>query len=206
MLAPMKTPIESTAFSSTITPSTTSERAPMKQLSSMMVGFACSGSSTPPMPTPPDRCTFLPIWAQLPDRRPGVDHRAFVDVGADVHVGGHQHDVLRDVGAAAGDCGRARRGSRRPRNPRRVSRRTWSAPCRSTASMPPGITRLSCSRNESSTAFLSHWCVCHLPSIFSATRSSPRSSRAIAASTASRDSRRRRGRGQVRRVSPTRLR
>jgi len=38
----------------------------MKQLSSMMVGPACIGSSTPPMPTPPDRWTFLPIWAQEP--------------------------------------------------------------------------------------------------------------------------------------------
>ena len=38
----------------------------MKQLSSMIVGFACSGSSTPPMPTPPDRCTFLPICAHEP--------------------------------------------------------------------------------------------------------------------------------------------
>ena len=38
----------------------------MKQSSSMMVGLACSGSSTPPMPTPPDRCTFLPICAQDP--------------------------------------------------------------------------------------------------------------------------------------------
>ncbi|KAG0736464.1 hypothetical protein G6F24_018336 [Rhizopus arrhizus] len=56
----------STEFSSTPTPSTTSERAPMKQLSSMMVGLACSGSSTPPMPTPPDRWTFLPIWAHEP--------------------------------------------------------------------------------------------------------------------------------------------
>ena len=62
----MYTPIEITEFSSTITPSTISERAPMKQLSSMMVGLACSGSSTPPMPTPPDRWTFLPIWAQEP--------------------------------------------------------------------------------------------------------------------------------------------
>ena len=35
------------------------------QLSSMMVGLACSGSSTPPMPTPPDRCV-LPICAQEP--------------------------------------------------------------------------------------------------------------------------------------------
>src|SRR3546814_14111986 len=39
----------STEFPSTTTPSTTSERAPMKQLSSMMVGLACSGSSTPPI-------------------------------------------------------------------------------------------------------------------------------------------------------------
>ena len=39
---------------------------PMKQLSSMMTGAACTGSSTPPMPTPPDRWTCLPIWAQEP--------------------------------------------------------------------------------------------------------------------------------------------
>ena len=51
----MKTPIEITAPSPTITPSATSERAPMKQSSSMMVGLACSGSSTPPMPAPPER-------------------------------------------------------------------------------------------------------------------------------------------------------
>ena len=63
---PMNTPMEMTEPSPTITPSTTSERAPMKQLSSMMVGPACIGSSTPPMPTPPERCTFLPIWAQEP--------------------------------------------------------------------------------------------------------------------------------------------
>ena len=62
----MNTPIEITEFASTITPSTISERAPMKQLSSMIVGLACSGSSTPPMPTPPDRWTFLPICAHEP--------------------------------------------------------------------------------------------------------------------------------------------
>ena len=38
----------------------------MKQLSSMIVGFAWSGSSTPPMPTPPDRWTLRPICAQEP--------------------------------------------------------------------------------------------------------------------------------------------
>ena len=51
----MNTPIEITQPSSTITPSTTSERAPIKQLSPIIVGFACNGSNTPPMPTPPDK-------------------------------------------------------------------------------------------------------------------------------------------------------
>ena len=32
----------------------------------VVVGLAWIGSSTPPMPTPPERCTFLPICAQLP--------------------------------------------------------------------------------------------------------------------------------------------
>ena len=47
-------------------PSTIMQRDPMKQSSSMTTGAACGGSSTPPIPTPPDRCTFLPIWAQEP--------------------------------------------------------------------------------------------------------------------------------------------
>ena len=62
----MNTPIESTAPVPTITPSATSLRAPMKQLSSITTGPACSGSSTPPMPVPPEICTFLPICAQEP--------------------------------------------------------------------------------------------------------------------------------------------
>ena len=32
----------------------------------MITGLACSGSSTPPIPTPPDRWQFSPICAQLP--------------------------------------------------------------------------------------------------------------------------------------------
>jgi hypothetical protein len=36
------------------------------------------------------------------DGGPGVDHRAFVHVGADVHVRRHQHGVLRDERTAAG--------------------------------------------------------------------------------------------------------
>src|SRR3546814_18277448 len=62
----MNTPMDSTEPLPTRTPSTTSDRAPIKQSYSIMTGSACKGSSTPPMPTPPDKCTFLPIWAQLP--------------------------------------------------------------------------------------------------------------------------------------------
>src|SRR6478735_4347897 len=62
----MKTPMESTEPVRTTTPSATSERAPMKQLSSMITGPACSGSSTPPMPAPPEMWQFLPICAQEP--------------------------------------------------------------------------------------------------------------------------------------------
>ena len=47
-------------------PSTTIEREPMNASSSMTTGTAFAGSSTPPMPTPPDRWTFLPICAQEP--------------------------------------------------------------------------------------------------------------------------------------------
>ncbi len=47
-------------------PSTTIEREPRKQWSSTMTGVACTGSSTPPMPTPPERWTWQPIWAQEP--------------------------------------------------------------------------------------------------------------------------------------------
>src|SRR5271166_2313144 len=52
---------------------------------------------------------------------------------------------------------------------------------------PPAIMLMSCKRNESSTAFLSHWFTCQLPFVSrSATRASPRSSKASAASTAPR--------------------
>ncbi len=32
----------------------------------MMTGAACGGSSTPPIPTPPERWTLAPIWAHDP--------------------------------------------------------------------------------------------------------------------------------------------
>src|SRR5260364_345375 len=60
------TPVESTEFSPTITPSRTVEPAPIKQLSSIMTGLACTGSSTPPITALLERCTLLPICAHEP--------------------------------------------------------------------------------------------------------------------------------------------
>ena len=48
----MYMPILSTDPSPTITPSTTSDIAPKKTLSSIIVGRACAGSNTPPTPEP----------------------------------------------------------------------------------------------------------------------------------------------------------
>ena len=42
------------------------EKYQTKAPSSTITGAACKGSNTPPTPTPPLRCTCLPIWAQLP--------------------------------------------------------------------------------------------------------------------------------------------
>ncbi len=55
-----------TASSSTRTPSTRMQRLPMNAPSSMMFGRAPGGSSTPPMPTPPARCTLAPTCAHEP--------------------------------------------------------------------------------------------------------------------------------------------
>ena len=51
----------STASLPTRTPSTKIQRDPMKAPSSTITGAACKGSNTPPTPTPPLRCTCLPI-------------------------------------------------------------------------------------------------------------------------------------------------
>ena len=55
-----------TAPSPTTTPSTTTARDPMNAPSSTMTGRAWGGSSTPPIPTPPERCTSAPICAHEP--------------------------------------------------------------------------------------------------------------------------------------------
>src|SRR4029453_4556494 len=58
----------------------------------------------------------------------------------------------------------------------------WAPPA------PPEMASIEFSRNDSSTAFFSHWLTRHSPAAFSARRASPRSRAAIAESTASRTS------------------
>ena len=59
-------PAPSTAPSPTRAPSVIMQRLPIRHSSPMMTGAACGGSSTPPMPTPPERWTLAPIWAHDP--------------------------------------------------------------------------------------------------------------------------------------------
>ena len=130
----MNTPMEITEPSPTITPSTTSERAPMKQLSSMMVGL---GLQRLEHAADADAARQMHVLADLrarADRGPGVHHRAAVDIGADVHVGRHQHDVGRDVGAAARDGGRHHaHAAGAELRPSSLVGDTSAAPCRSSA-------------------------------------------------------------------------
>ncbi len=58
--APSTTPVPTRA------PAATMQRDPIKVSSPTTIGTAPGGSSTPPMPTPPERWTFAPICAHEP--------------------------------------------------------------------------------------------------------------------------------------------
>ena len=134
----------------------------MKQSSSMITGSACSGSSTPPMPAPPEMCTFLPIWAQLPTVAQVSTMVPLLDIGAEIDEAGHQHDVRRDVGGVPHDAARHRAKAR--------ARELVGAPAGELGGhlVPPaGAARPALDRapagrrrNDSSTAFFSHWWTC----------------------------------------------
>ena len=162
--------------SSTTTPSATSERAPMKQLSSMITGPAWSGSSTPPIPAPPEM-DVAPDLRAAADRRPGVDHRPFADVRAEIDEARHQDRAGAMIAPRRTIApGTARHSPcEAPPDP---SRGTWTAPVPPWCAARPAGNRFHGVQAEavSSTAFLSHWLTRHSPSTFSATRSSPRSS------------------------------
>ena len=182
----MNTPIDSTEPSSTTTPSTTSERAPMKQWSSMIVGLAWSGSSTPPMPVPAEMWQLRPTWAQLP-----IEAQVSTIVPSPTKA-----PMLTKLGISTTPLPiKAPRRTMAPGTARNsaCAKRAASQPANLGGTLshhiappgPPGIASIGLSRKESRTAFLSHWLTCQ-PSPFSATRASPASRRRIASSTASR--------------------
>ena len=178
----MKTPIDSTEPSPTTTPSTTSERAPMKQLSSMMVGF---GLQRLEHAADADAAREVAVLADLragADRRPGVDHRALVDIGAEIDEGRHQHDARRDIGRVADDAVRHGAEAGLPRTPAAPQPSNFDGTLshQDGSPGPPLITAIGLSRNESSTAFLSHWLTVQPSAPFSATRTLPWSSSASA--------------------------
>ena len=159
----------------------------MKQSSSMITGSACSGSSTPPMPTPPERWHVLADLRAGADRGPGVDHGALVDIGADIHEARHQHDARRDVGRAAHDgAGHGAEAGflEAVLAPAGELQRHLVVPgaggaCPSARNRSGG--------SDSSTAFFSHWLTFQPPAPSgSATRAWPESSASSAASTAAR--------------------
>src|SRR6185503_7227597 len=168
------------------TPSATSERAPTKQLSSIMTGPACNGSSTPPMPAPPEIWQFLPICAQLP---------TVAQVSIIVPESTQAPRLTKDGISTTPGAMKAEWRTTQPGTARKPALRKRAAlqplNLESTLSHqaalpgPPGITLMSLSRKDSSTAFLSHWLTCHCPSGFrSATRALPESSNSSAAFTA----------------------
>ena len=156
----------------------------MKQSSSMITGPAWIGSSTPPMPTPPERWHVLADLGAGADGDPGIHHGAAVDPGADIDEARHHHHPGRDIGRAADDARPARREIPPRGSGWRPSPRTSAAPCHRRW-VPTSMGTESCRRKESSTAFFSHCRVTQAPFSGSATRSLPASSPASAASTAS---------------------
>ena len=110
------------------------------------------------------------------DRRPGVDHRVRPDPRTDVHVARHHHDAAARDTSRSAPSQAARHARRAPRS--RASAEscpgTRTARPRSSPSCGSGSSRGSPPLRSSFTL--------HSPSIFSATRISPRSSAAIVSS------------------------
>src|SRR4029078_6924834 len=163
--APMYTPIDSTEPSRTMTPSATSERAPRKHVSSTLTGPPCNGSSTPPMPAPPEMWQFLPICAQEP---------TVAQVSTMAPLSTYAPRLTKDGISTTPGAMNAERRTTQPGTARNPDLRKRAAfhplNLESTLSHqavfpgPPGITLISLIRNERSTAFFSHWLTRQRPS------------------------------------------
>ena len=127
----------------------------------------------------PDAAREVDVRADLrarADGRPGVDHRARPDPGADVDVAGHQHDALREERAVARDAGR-----HDPHAERGVDRASAGS-CRGTASRRPPSARPCAGGSRGGSPSSPTRSTIQPSRPFSATRSSPRSRSAIASS------------------------
>ena len=178
--------MEMTLPCSTMTPSATSERAPMKQSSSMMTGPAWSGSSTPPRPTPPLMWQLAPTWAQLPT----VDQVSIM-VPAPTRAPTLMKQGIRTAPGAM----KAERRMMAPGTARKPASAKWApVQCwvfrgtlsKTGAPAAPGMGALSFKRKESRTACLSQAWVIQPAWVGSATRRRPESSACRAASTGAR--------------------
>ena len=161
----------------------------MKQPSSTMTGSACNGSSTPPMPAPPEIWQFLPIWAQ----EPTVAQVSTIVPSSTYAPRFTKHGIsttpramkaerrTMQFGTARNPAWRNRLSPQPSNFEGTLSHQFVSRPG------PPPIGCMSFSRKDSRTAFLAHWLTVQAPSdAFSATRSLPSSRASSAASTASR--------------------
>src|SRR6476660_9046215 len=179
--------MDSTLPSPTITPSATSARAPIKQLSSMMVGAACNGSSTPPSPAPPEIWQCAPTCAQEPTvAQVSIMVPSPTRAPTLTKLGNSTAPLAMKAERRTTAPGTARKpaarnlASSQPRNLESTLSHHTASPG------APSISFMSLRRKDSSTAFLSHSRTFHSPPIFSATLRVPLSSPSSAVSTASR--------------------
>src|SRR3954452_3263196 len=161
----------------------------MKQSSSMITGPACSGSSTPPIPAPPEIWTLRAIWAQLPTVAqvstivPSPTLAPMLTkLGISTAPGAMKAPRRTIEPGTARKAASANSFSPQPAN----LEGTLSHQCAPPG--PPAIASLGLSRNASSTTFFSHWWTVHSPPSFSAISAFTLSSAAIAKSTAWRTS------------------
>src|SRR3954462_9887270 len=172
----MTTFAPSTASRPTRTPSTTMHREPTNAPSSTITGLAWRGSSTPPIPTPPERWTSVPICAH----EPPVAHVSTI-VPEPTHAPTLTYDGMSTTPGAMYAPWRAVAGG--------TTRTPFSAQPVLSGILswysygPTSIVSIPRVRNESRIAFFAHSLTCQPSPAGAATRISPSSSIVMTCST-----------------------
>ena len=146
------------------------------------------GSKTPPMPTPPDKCTFLPICAQLP-----TVAQVSTIVPLSTYAPRFTKDGIKTTpGAIYADLRTTQLGTaRNPAVPHSSAPQPFHLLSTLSHQLPswalPPCSSIFFSRKPRRTAFLAHWFTCQSPlSCLSATRNEPLSRASNVASMAPR--------------------